>query len=55
MSFTATYNCLNGTTQRINAKILKTLEELGYDPDKVEKECQEFRAAKQRELIQGAI
>ena len=55
MSFSAAYNCLNGNTKRINQRILKALEQLGYDPDKVEKEYQEFRAAKQQELMQEAI
>ena len=39
----------------VNQRILKALEQLGYDPDKVEKEYQEFRVAKQKELMQEAI
>ena len=54
LSFSASYNCLTGNTQNINQRILETLEQLGYDPDKVEKEYQEFRAAKQQELFQEA-
>ena len=55
MSLTAAYNALNGNTKNINQKILETLEQLGYDTEKVEKEYQEFKETKQQELIQKVI
>ncbi|MFW5991670.1 MAG: hypothetical protein ACOCQN_00580 [Halanaerobiaceae bacterium] len=55
MSFTATYNCLNGNTQKINQRILKAVEQMGYDPEEIKKEYQEYREAKQQELMQEAI
>ena len=55
LGFSTVYNCLTGNTQNINQRILETLEQLGYDTDKVEKEYQEFRVAKQKELMQEAI
>ncbi|MFW5988535.1 MAG: helix-turn-helix domain-containing protein [bacterium] len=54
MSFTAVYNALNGSTQNINSKILEAVEQLGYDPEKVRKEYQEFREAKKQKLMQEA-
>lgn len=54
VSFTAIYNCLNGTIQNINANILKVLKKLGYDPEEVKREYQEFRQEKQQELLQEA-
>lgn len=55
LSFTATYNCLNGNTQRINQRILEALEQLGYDPEEIKEQYQEYRKAKQEELMQEAI
>lgn len=54
ISFTATYNCLNGTTQGINKKILKVLTKLGYESEEIKVKYQEFRQKKQRELLQEA-
>lgn len=54
ISFTATYNCLTGTTQGINEKILEVLTKLGYEPDEIKVEYQEFREEKKQELLQEA-
>ena len=54
ISFTTAYNCLNGTTQKINGNILEAIKVLGYDPEEIKKEYQKFRQAKQQELIQTA-
>ncbi len=54
IGFSTAYNCLNGTTQKINVNILKAIKVLGYDPEEIKKEYQEFRAAKQQELLQKA-
>ena len=54
LSFSASYNCLTGNTQNINQRILETLEQLGYEPEEIKVKYQEFRAAKQRELLQEA-
>ncbi len=48
------YNCLHGITQKINANILKAMIDLGYDSEKIKKEYNDFRAAKQQELLQEA-
>ena len=54
MSFTAAYNVLNGNTKRINQRILKALEQLGYESEEIKVKYQEFRQKKQQELLQEA-
>lgn len=46
------YQHMSGGAGSVNAKVLKACQELGYDPEEVERRYQEFRKAKKMELLQ---
>lgn len=45
------YKNLEGSMFEITGRILKTLETLGYDPEGISKEYQEFRKGRRKKLI----
>lgn len=45
------YKNLEGSNIEINENILETLNKLGYDPEKLKKEYQEYRQQKQKKLL----
>jgi len=46
------YKNIQGSNRTVNQNILKACEELGYNPNKIEKRFQDFKEFKKRELLQ---
>lgn len=53
VSGTAAYRTIKGESREINAKILKALQEAGYDPEELKAEYREYRKMRRRELIES--
>jgi transcriptional regulator with XRE-family HTH domain len=51
VSQSTVYQNLSGSSKVINDKILTACKELGYDPQKIEEEFQEFKKAEKLEIL----
>lgn len=47
------WKVLDGQTKTLNDKLVATFQQLGYDPDQLRKDYQDYREAKRKELVAG--